>query len=243
MLGGDFSRYQCPSVVLGWVPRYIRSDVLGRYTSVLPICGGARWVPEEDSTKNLGVVCQGVKVWNIEDITRLPRDVTSLRSFLRFANYYRWYVEGYAHVVNSLMELTKKGVIFQWGLYPTKVFVQIRYALCTAPILQYPKPSLPYVVVIDASNFARWGVLMQDHDDGLHPLAFLSKWLKPTEQCYSAYEHELATIAYSFLAWWHYLEGCLGEVTITTDHQHLTSNTVKIDSIGFVSVHPAEDAI
>ena len=41
-----------------------------------------------------------------------PRDVTSLRSFLGFANYYQRYVQGYAHVANPLIELTKKGVLF-----------------------------------------------------------------------------------------------------------------------------------
>ena len=79
-----------------------------------------------------------------------PRDVTSLRAFLGFANYYRRYMQGYAHLENSLTELTKKGVPFQWGPYQRRAFAQLKDALCTAPILQYPDPSLPYVVVTDA---------------------------------------------------------------------------------------------
>ena len=63
---------------------------------------------------------------------------------------------------------------------------------------------------------------MQDRGDGLRPLAFLRRWLKPTEQRYLAYERELAAITYSFLAWRHYLEGCPGGVTVMTDHQPLT---------------------
>ena len=50
---------------------------------------------------------------------------------------------------------------------------------------------------------------MQDQGDGLQPLAFLSRWLKPTEQRYSAYERDLATIAYCLQSWWHYLEDVL----------------------------------
>ena len=53
-------------------------------------------------------------------------------------------------------------------------------------------------------------------------LAFLSRQLKLTKKRYSAYERELAAIAYSFLAWRHYLEGCPGGVTVMTDHQPLT---------------------
>ena len=36
------------------------------------------------------------------------------------------------------------------------------------------------------------------------------------------YERELAAVAYCFLGWRHYLEGCLGGVTVITDHQTLT---------------------
>ena len=50
----------------------------------------------------------------------------------------------------------------------------------------------------------------------------MSRALKPTEQWYSAYERELAAIAYCFIQWRHYMEGCLGGVTVITDHQPLT---------------------
>ena len=63
---------------------------------------------------------------------------------------------------------------------------------------------------------------MQDQGEGLQPLAFMSKVLKPSERRYSAYERELATIAYCFLQWRHYLEGCPGGVTVMIDHQPLT---------------------
>ena len=51
-------------------------------------------------------------------------------------------------------------------------------------------------MVTDASGTAARGVLMQDQGEGFQPLAFLSRRLKPTKQRYSAYEQELATIAY-----------------------------------------------
>ena len=50
----------------------------------------------------------------------------------------------------------------------------------------------------------------------------MSRVLKPTEQSYSAYEWELAAIAYCFIQWRHYLEGYLGGVIIVTEHQPLT---------------------
>ena len=77
-------------------------------------------------------------------------------------------------------------------------------------------------MVTDASGTAVGGVLMQDQGEGLRPLAFMSRVLKPTEQRYSAYEHELAVVAYCFIQWRHYLEDCPGGVTVMTDDQPLT---------------------
>ena len=55
---------------------------------------------------------------------------------------------------------------------------------------------------------------MQEENGKLRPLAFMSRTLKPTEQRYSAYERELAAVAYCFIQWRHYLEGvgdCQGQ--------------------------------
>ena len=41
------------------------------------------------------------------------------------------------------------------------------------------------------------------------------------EQRYSAYERELAAVAYCLQRWSHYLEGCPGGVIVVTDHQQL----------------------
>ena len=49
---------------------------------------------------------------------------------------------------------------------------------CTSS--EVPNPNLLYTVVTDASGTAAGGVLMQDQGEGLQPLAFLSRWLKPT---------------------------------------------------------------
>ena len=65
-------------------------------------------------------------------------------------------------------------------------------------------------------------VLMQNQGDGPRPIAFMSRALKPTEQWYSAYERELVVIAYYFIQWRYYLEGCPRGVMVVTDHPPLT---------------------
>ena len=76
---------------------------------------------------------------------------------------------------------------------------------------------------------------MQDQGAGLQPLAFLSRQLKPTEQRYSAYERELAAVAYCLQSWRHYLEGCPGGVTVITDHQPLIHTWTSLSFPGYRS--------
>ena len=152
-----------------------------------------------------------------------PRDIRGVRSFLGFTNYYRRFVRHYAEMAHPLTDLTKKEVGFQWGPMQEKAFRDLKSTLCEAPILVFPDPLLPYTVVTDASQHAVGGVIMQDHGAGLQPIAFHSKMLKSSEMKYSAYERELAAIAYCFITWRHYIEGCPGGVTVLTDHQTLRS--------------------
>ena len=150
-----------------------------------------------------------------------PTDIRGVRSFLGFTNYYRRFIRHYAELAQPLTGLTKKEIGFQWGPMQQKAFTELKSGLCNAPLLVFPDPLLPYTVVTDASQHAVGGVIMQDQGEGLRPIAFHSKTLKVSEMKYSAYERELAAIAYCFLAWRHYIEGCPGGVTVLTDHQPL----------------------
>ena len=77
---------------------------------------------------------------------------------------------------------------WHWGPYQWGAFQQLKDVLCVPPILLFPDPKLPYIVVTNASSATAGGVLMQDQGDGLQPLMLLSRRLKPTGQRYSAYE-------------------------------------------------------
>ena len=141
-----------------------------------------------------------------------PTSVKDIRSFLGFANYYRRFVPSYASIATPLTMLTKKDVLWHWGPLQRRAFEEIKFALCATPLLIYPDPSLPYTIVSDTFGDAAKGVLMQDQGEGLRPVAIMSRAFKPTEQWYSAYERELAAVAYYFIHWRHYLEGCPGGV-------------------------------
>ena len=118
--------------------------------------------------------------------------------------------------------LTKKDVVWNWSPLQHRAFESLMTALCIAPLLIDPDPSLPYAVVADTSTDVAEGVLMQDQGEGLQLVAFMSRAFKPTKQWYSAYERKLAAVAYCFIQWRHYLEGYPGVVAIIIDHKPLT---------------------
>ena len=44
----------------------------------------------------------------------VPQNVTVLRSFLGFVQFYRWHIRGYSRIVAPLIELTSEKVQFIW---------------------------------------------------------------------------------------------------------------------------------
>ncbi|CAI7871935.1 unnamed protein product, partial [Closterium sp. NIES-53] len=74
-------------------------------------------------------------------------------------------------------------------------------ALTTAPVLILLDPDRDYVVEADASNQAVGAVLMQDHGNGLQPIAYLSKKLHRAELNYPIHDKEALAIVVAFKAW------------------------------------------
>ncbi|CAI7774702.1 unnamed protein product [Closterium sp. NIES-53] len=93
---------------------------------------------------------------------------------------------------------------------------QLQTALTTAPVLILPDPDKDYVVEADASDQAVGAVLMQDHGNGLQPIAYLSKKLHGAELNYPIHDKEALAIVVAFKAWRCYLE--VAKTTVYTDH-------------------------
>ena len=78
-----------------------------------------------------------------------PTNVKDIRPFLGFANYYRWFTSGYASIAAPLTMLTKTDVLSHLAPLQRRAFENLKSALCVAPLLSYPDPSFPYIVVSD----------------------------------------------------------------------------------------------
>ncbi len=102
----------------------------------------------------------------VEKICNLsaPKDKSGIRSILGLGNYYKRFIKTYCVITAPLQELLKKSVHFKWGDKQEQAFINLKDALCKAPVLAYPDPDVPYVVDTDASNLAIGDVLSQVQD-------------------------------------------------------------------------------
>lgn len=97
-----------------------------------------------------------------------------------------------------MAKLTLDRVSFIWSTKKDIAFNSIKKTL-SASILTYPNPSKPFIVEINASNFAIRTVLLQTQDDGLkHPMAFFSYKMILSKINYPIYEKELLAIMGAF---------------------------------------------
>src|ERR1700744_3719675 len=115
------------------------------------------------------VKINGVKNWP------QPQNVTDVRSFLGFCNYYRMFIPGFADEAKPLTMLTKKLAEWVWGEEQEAAFENIKTLITSEPVLAHPRLDQPFELEVDASGYAIGAVLMQrQKDEKQHPIAFFS---------------------------------------------------------------------
>ena len=99
-----------------------------------------------------------------------PTNVTALRAFLGFTNYYSSFVKNYAVVVAPLQDGLKVSkadgkagshVKIAWGKLQEQAFQNIKKLLLSELILQRVNPDKPFVLRCDASSYAVGAALEQ----------------------------------------------------------------------------------
>jgi hypothetical protein len=138
----------------------------------------------------------GIKNWPI------PTKVKDIRSFLGFCNFYRPFIQGFAHLARPLNELTRKDAEWQWETRHQNAFDKLKTRVTTEPILAHPILTDPFELEVDASGFAMGAVLLQKKEDGKkHPIAYYSKTLSAAERNYDVYDLELLAIVNALDHW------------------------------------------
>ena len=176
-----------------------------------------------------------------------PTNVSELRSFLGFANYYRRYVEGFsktARPLNDLLGGTGKRKLkgkkvkslppeWVWGDGQEQAFKNLKLKLVSPPILSYADFSKPFIVHTDACRDGLGAVLCQEQEGKEVVIAYASKGISKAERNYPAHKLEFLALKWSVTDKFHdYLYG--NSFTVLTDNNPLTYilTTAKLDATG-----------
>ncbi|GFW39469.1 retrovirus-related Pol polyprotein from transposon opus [Trichonephila clavipes] len=106
------------------------------------------------------------------------------------------YSELFAKIALPLTELTKKKVPNEipWSKAAKNAFKELKTALCEITELQVPDIEKPYYLHTDASQTAIGCCLGQLDGKDIHPIAFGSQKLNPSQQKWSTIEREAYAI-------------------------------------------------
>ncbi|KFZ16177.1 hypothetical protein V501_02352, partial [Pseudogymnoascus sp. VKM F-4519 (FW-2642)] len=154
-----------------------------------------------------------------------PTTVKEVQAFLGFANFYRRFIAGYSKVAQSLTELTRKDLAFEWTAKAESAFQELKAKFTEAPILATFDPAKKIILETDSSDFAIGACLNQpdenDENGKFKPIAYYSRKLSPAELNYDIHDKELLAIVVAFEQWRVYLEGSTYPVQVWTDHKNL----------------------
>ncbi len=121
-----------------------------------------------------GIATDPAKVEKICNLSA-PKEKSGIRRIFGLGNYYKWFIKSYCVKTPSLQELLKKSVHFRWGDEQEQALINLKDALCKAPVLAYPYPDTPYILETDASNLAIGAVLSQVLDGEENVIMYGSK--------------------------------------------------------------------
>ena len=153
----------------------------------------------------------------------IPRDVTSLRSFLGMLNYYRRFIPNLAAAITPLTALLEKShKSFQWSSEADKAFRKAKQLLQDSGFLVHFDPELPVTIATDASPTGIGAVLSHIMPNGEErPVQFASRSLTKAERGYPQIEREALAIVYAMKKFHMFIYG--RRFILITDNKPLTA--------------------
>lgn len=148
-----------------------------------------------------------------------PATPLELQRFLGMALFYSRFVRHFAEIASPLyrlQHLSPKSFLRRWSQEHTTAFNALRMALSDPAWLAQPDFSRPFVVEVDASQFALGAVLYQTTE---RPIAFASRVLTASEKNYSTVDRELLALSWALQHFRPYVHG--SPFVAKTDHKPL----------------------
>ena len=104
-----------------------------------------------------------------------PQTKKQLMSFLGSVGYYRKFCRNFSDIASPSTQLLKKNHIFKWKEECNNTFENLKLILISKPVIHAPCFEKPFKLHIDSSEIAAGGVLLQENNEVLYPVAYFSK--------------------------------------------------------------------
>ena len=169
---------------------------------------------------------EAVKKWTPD----MVKTVTHLKGFLGLAQYYSQYVRNFAEIALPLTAKLRgkkgSGNTVVWTPEMLQAFDELKKQLLENVVLDIADPYKPYVLEVDASDFAVGGVLSQeDAERNLRPVAFFSRKLEGSpgkgQVGWSIREKETYAIVLMLKKFRSWVISSHVKIKVLTDHQSL----------------------
>ncbi len=127
-----------------------------------------------------------------------PMNVKGVRTIMGCFNYYRRFVKNFSKIAMPINELLRKDELFVWDSRHQDALDVLKAALLKNAVLCMPDPHKPFVLCLDASDFAIGGIVSQRTDDGLkRPCVLMSKMLNKCQSRYHSNKKEVLALLQS----------------------------------------------
>ena len=96
-----------------------------------------------------------------------PTYVKDIQKFLGLANYYCWFIEGFAAIARPLHDMVKKDKKWDWMEKQEKAFRELKEKFTKELVLAVPDLDKKMRMEVDVSDYVTGGVLSIEGKDGL----------------------------------------------------------------------------
>ena len=99
-----------------------------------------------------------------------------MQFFIDFCNFYRRFIKNFSKIVQSMIQLTQKEMIFEWDHVCQIIFDHMKKRMTEAFILRHFDQNRKTILETDSFNYVNDDILSQYNDEEtLHLMIYYSK--------------------------------------------------------------------